>query len=202
MKRLTMVNGTMGAERSSVQRVQRMKKAYLPNLITLCRVILSLGLLLIDFQSIFFIPAYLLCGLTDILDGFIARKTDCETPSGAKLDSIADLFMCWMIFLTIIRQNRADSLVFAGISIIFMIRIGNAVFSKLKFGKMASIHTIANKLSGLLFFFCPLAYYALFGNTLLFITGLFAFLSASEEFLILFTAENLDPNRKSIFSRR
>ena len=178
-----------------------MKKAYLPNLITLCRVILSLGLLLIDFRSIFFIPAYLLCGLTDILDGYTARKTDSETPFGARLDSIADLFMCCMIILTIIRQNRADTLVFAGITIIFMIRIGNAVFSKLKFGKMASIHTVANKLSGLLFFFCPLAS-ILSGNTLLFITGLFAFLSAAEEFLILFTAENLDLNRKSIFSRR
>ena len=48
---------------------------------------------------------FIVAGLTDYLDGYIARKTDTETQLGALLDLIADkllvsLVMVWMVFLT------------------------------------------------------------------------------------------------------
>lgn len=48
---------------------------------------------------------FIIAGLTDYLDGYIARKTDTETQLGALLDLIADkllvsLVMVWMVFLT------------------------------------------------------------------------------------------------------
>ena len=48
---------------------------------------------------------FIVAGLTDYLDGYIARKTDTETQFGALLDLIADkllvsLVMVWMVFLT------------------------------------------------------------------------------------------------------
>ena len=169
-------------------------------MITSCRIVLSLSLLFIDFRSILFILVYLICGLTDLLDGYIARRTDSETPFGARLDSIADLFMCCIIIITMMKQNQINTLIFIGILIVFVLKIWDAVFSKIKFGKIASIHTISNKLSGLLFFFCPLTY-TLGGNNLLIITGIFASLASIEEFLIMFTSKSLDLNRKSILSK-
>ena len=58
--------------------------------------------------SFYFYLAFILfvvAGLTDYLDGYIARKTDTETQLGALLDLIADkllvsLVMVWMVFLT------------------------------------------------------------------------------------------------------
>ena len=178
-----------------------MKKAYIPNMITSCRIVLSLSLLFIDFRSALFILIYLICGLTDLLDSYIARRTGSETPLGARLDSIADLFMCCMIIITMMKQNQINTLIFIGIIIVFVLKIGDAVFSKIKFGKISSIHTISNKLSGLLFFFCPLTY-IFCGNNLLIITGILASLASIEEFLILFTSKSLDLNRKSILSKR
>lgn len=175
-----------------------MKKAYLPNGITLCRIVLSLSLLFIDFHSVVFILLYLLCGLTDVLDGMIARRTGSETQLGARLDSIADFFLSAIIIITIIKQNQVNVLILIGIVIVFVLRIGNAVLSKFKFGKTASIHTVANKLTGLLFFFCPLTY-AFWVDDLLLITGIIAFLASVEELLILLTSKELDLNRKSIF---
>jgi len=177
-----------------------MKKAYIPNMISLCRIVLSLSLLFIDFRSILFILVYLICGLTDPLDGTIARRTGSETPFGARLDSIADLFMCCIIIITMMKQNQINMLIFIGILIVFVLKIWDAVFSKIKFGKISSIHTVSNKLSGLLFFFCPLAY-TLRGNNLLIITGILAFQASIEEFLIMFTSKSLDLNRKSILSK-
>ena len=48
---------------------------------------------------------FIVAGLTDYLDGYIARKTDTETQLGALLDLIADkllvsLVMVWIVFLT------------------------------------------------------------------------------------------------------
>lgn len=178
-----------------------MKKVYIPNIITLSRIFLSLGLFFIDFRSVLFILVYLICGLTDLLDGYIARRTGSETLLGARLDSIADLFMSVMIIITVIKQNQVTMLIFIGIIIIFILRIGNTVFTKIKFRKISLIHTIANKLSGLFFFFCPLVY-TFFGNNLLIITGILAFLASIEEFLIILTSKSLDLNRTSIFSKQ
>ena len=48
---------------------------------------------------------FVVAGLTDYLDGYVARKTNTETQLGALLDLIADkllvsLVMVWMVFLT------------------------------------------------------------------------------------------------------
>ena len=48
---------------------------------------------------------FIVAGLTDYLDGYIARKTDTETQLGALLDLIADkllvsLVIVWLVFLT------------------------------------------------------------------------------------------------------
>ena len=48
---------------------------------------------------------FVIAGLTDYLDGYVARKTNTESQLGALLDLIADkllvsLVMVWMVFLT------------------------------------------------------------------------------------------------------
>lgn len=175
-----------------------MKQDYLPNLFTVCRVILSICLLFLTFQSFAFVLLYLICGLTDILDGYLARKLKAETHMGAKLDSLADLCMCGMIAVTIMRQTHDDRIILIGICAVFIIRIGCALFSKIKFREIAGIHTVANKLAGFLFFLCPLGFVHT-GNISFYITGAVALLASAEEFFILLSSNILDVNRKSFF---
>ena len=61
------------------------------NVITLMRIGLAISLLFIRKYSPLFLILYSICGFTDILDGYIARKTRTESKFGAKLDTIADL---------------------------------------------------------------------------------------------------------------
>lgn len=161
---------------------------------------LSIILILIDFHSILFFLLYLLCGLTDVLDGYLARKWSCATDFGAKLDSAADLLMCLMIFITIIRQNPLTRLILIAVSLIALIKFANAVIAKIKFNKVSSIHTIGNKVTGLLLYLCPL-FYTISGNALFLLTGILAFLSSVEESLILISSKTVDINRKSIFTK-
>ena len=65
--------------------------AVVANSITVSRMLFSLALLVLPSRSLPFVVLYLLCGLTDVLDGFIARKLHTESEKGAMLDSIADL---------------------------------------------------------------------------------------------------------------
>lgn len=67
------------------------------NLITISRIILALSLLFIKPCSFIFYLIYTICGLTDILDGYIARKINKTNAFGAKLDSltVTDMIFLW-----------------------------------------------------------------------------------------------------------
>ena len=61
------------------------------NLITSCRILFSLLLFFFPALSPGFYGLYLAAGLSDMLDGFVARRTNTASPLGAKLDSMADI---------------------------------------------------------------------------------------------------------------
>ena len=65
----------------------------IPNYISFSRIIFSLTLIFVKPLSVAFYTIYIICGLSDILDGFIARKTGTTSRLGAKLDSLADIIM-------------------------------------------------------------------------------------------------------------
>ena len=58
-----------------------------------------------DFYTYLAFSLFIVAGLTDYLDGYIARRTNSETSLGALLDLIADkllvsLVIVWMVYLT------------------------------------------------------------------------------------------------------
>ena len=55
--------------------------------------VLCLPLLLVDVMTVPFWVLYLIAGLTDMLDGFLARRWGVESKFGARLDSLADLVL-------------------------------------------------------------------------------------------------------------
>ena len=59
--------------------------------ITAVRMAASLILLIFPLRSAWFLAVYTLAGLTDALDGWLARKTGTVSEFGARLDSVADL---------------------------------------------------------------------------------------------------------------
>lgn len=75
------------------------------NIITVCRIILSIILIFLTPNSSPFYMVYILCGFTDMLDGFVARKTHSESDIGAKLDSIADITFVAVCLIYFIQNN-------------------------------------------------------------------------------------------------
>jgi CDP-diacylglycerol---glycerol-3-phosphate 3-phosphatidyltransferase len=68
---------------------------HIPNLITSVRLFSALALLFLTLftskASLYFLPLFIAAGVSDMLDGYIARRFNCCTEFGAHLDSISDL---------------------------------------------------------------------------------------------------------------
>jgi CDP-diacylglycerol--glycerol-3-phosphate 3-phosphatidyltransferase len=72
------------------------------NTITISRILCSIFLLPCPVFSAAFYILYLLCGMTDMIDGTIARKTGSVSEFGARLDTAADLSFALAAFLKIL----------------------------------------------------------------------------------------------------
>lgn len=170
------------------------------NVITLIRIGLAISLLFIRKYNSLFLILYSICGFTDILDGYIARKTKTESNFGARLDTIADLLFFVVMFIIMFDIFFKDIVCIIFIVIILLIRILSIIIVLKKYNKFAILHTYTNKLTGLLLFFIP--YFMNFNNAnmTVYIIGIIALLSSIEELTINIKSKKLDLNKKSIFN--
>lgn len=124
----------------------------LPNVISELRIAGSIGLLFCDVKGWPFWSLYVLCGLSDILDGWLARRLHAETEAGAILDSVADIVFvaCCAIRLLPVLEIPAWLWIWAGAIVI--IKMVNQISALFVCKRFCFLHTVANKLTGLLLF--------------------------------------------------
>jgi len=131
-----------------------MFKKNFANLITFSRIVGSLILLFINTNLKLFYLVYTYCGLSDVLDGLIARRTKTESEFGSKLDSISDLLffgiLLYKMWFNLV--NKLPSLLIYVIFLIILIRVIGYVYYFIKNRSIVSEHTVLNKLSGILLF--------------------------------------------------
>ncbi len=135
------------------------KLKYLPNSITVLRIIGSVALLFAKPLSLIFFIIYLIAGISDILDGFISRKFNLTSKLGAKLDSIADLifYASMLIKILPILWVKLHKLIWVFVAIVIIIRLLAYIVSAIKFRCFASSHSILNKITGFVVFSAPFA---------------------------------------------
>ena len=124
----------------------------LPNVISVLRVAGSIGLLFCDVAGWLFWALYALCGISDMVDGPLARKLQAESKTGAVLDSVADILFvaCCAIQLSPVLVIPTWLWIWAGI--IAIIKMVNQVSALAVFKRFCFPHTWANKLTGFLLF--------------------------------------------------
>ena len=126
------------------------------NIITISRILSCIYLLLCPVFSISFYIMYLFCGITDMADGIIARKTKSISELGARLDTAADSVFVAVCFAKILPLMQFPTWLWTWIVIIAIIKIGNVILGLISNKKLVSIHTILNKVTGFLLFLLPL----------------------------------------------
>lgn len=126
------------------------------NLITGIRVLASVGLLFYPALSPSFFALYLLAGLTDMIDGPVARKTHTATAFGAKLDTAADILFAAVCLVKLLPVLNIPLWMFIWIGLIALIKIMNIVSGFVIRKRFVSVHTPMNKATGALLFLLPL----------------------------------------------
>ncbi len=170
------------------------------NILTALRIALSLLLLaFLDNRTVCF-AFFAAGGATDLLDGIIARRTGTASKLGARLDSFADMLMfVIMVICAVVWEGGALWALMPYLAAVAAVRVANLVIAACKFRTFAGIHTIGNKLTGVLIF-VSFGVYILVGRLVALAPVIaVAGLTALEETLILLTSRTLDLNRKSLF---
>ena len=170
---------------------------HIPNILSVSRIILAFTLLIVRPLSIHFFIIYIVCGVSDMIDGVIARRYNAITPLGSKLDSIGDvvltLIMLWII-LPIIQLPLWMLIWILLIIILRFVSVGVALY---RYHQLTLLHTIMNRVVALALFFFPFSLLFLNTLTIPIILSTIASLAALEELLIVAKAPSLDPDVKS-----
>ena len=124
----------------------------IPNLLSMSRIALCLLLLLVDAMTMPFWVLYLIAGLTDMLDGFLARRWGVESKFGARLDSMADFVFVLVVGYKLFPWLKLPTALWMMIGLIALIKVINAISSFVVKHRVAFLHTKANKLTGFLLF--------------------------------------------------
>lgn len=127
------------------------------NIITVSRILFSVLLLVFPPHSFSFAAFYLLCGLTDVLDGFAARKLRTESENGAMLDSTADLIFAVVYAVRILPLLNIPFWILIWTAIIAAVKTAVILIASKNTRKLSVDHSFGNKLTGLLLFLLPMS---------------------------------------------
>ncbi|WP_303858068.1 CDP-alcohol phosphatidyltransferase family protein [Aminicella lysinilytica] len=126
------------------------------NLITGCRILCSIIMIFFPAFSVTFYVLYLAGGVTDMVDGLVARKTNTVSKMGSRLDSIADVFFVAVSLFKILPAVDISTWLWIWIAVIAAIKVINILSGFLSQKRFVAEHTIMNKVTGFLLFLLPL----------------------------------------------
>ena len=129
---------------------------HIPNIITLSRIPMAVALPFVQSSPAVFWALYLLCGLSDVLDGAVARSTGTMSLLGERLDTIADIIFVAVWIVLFIPAIDVGRWLWIWTGVIALIKVVNVISGlAMKKGFVAK-HTPANKATGLLLFLLPM----------------------------------------------
>lgn len=134
-----------------------MLKKNAANIITATRILGTLVMIFMPVFSIGFYVAYTYAGLSDVADGYVARKYNLASKSGARLDSFSDLFFYTSMMIKILPYliHYLPGYVMMAIYSIFAFRIVLYIVVWFTRHSFMSYHSYFNKGTGLMLFFVP-----------------------------------------------
>jgi len=175
----------------------------LPNLFTLARFLLIpvLWVLAIKGYSIYVGIGLIIGGLTDAIDGYLARRLDLTSKFGSQFDSLADHILgtsaiVWLLML--------EPAVFQDNTVIFLIAVFlylvRMVVGWVKFKRIANLHLYSGKVYGgiQIVFLAHTFLFEGYNRTLFFIMVSVFIISIIEGLILMFTHDRVDEHMGSV----
>lgn len=181
---------------------QKLIKAHKWNMadtVTTIRIGVSVFLFYLSLETICFLVVYTFAGLTDVLDGWLARRAGRASEFGARLDSIADLLFYGVLLIRLfplLYQILPGEIWYAVFGII-AVRFASYTTAAVKYHRFASLHTWLNKSTGAAVFLLPYVLFSTFGVVYSWAVCILAFAASVEELAIHLLRADYIPERKS-----
>ena len=126
------------------------------NLITVIRILCSIALLFCEALSPWFYVLYITAGVSDMVDGWVARKTNTVSEFGSKLDTVADIIFVVVCLVKLLPVIHLPVWIYIWVGLIACIKVFNIIYSYAVRKQFLADHSILNKITGALLFLLPL----------------------------------------------
>lgn len=127
------------------------------NFVTSIRLLCAAALAFLPAFSPGFYVLYLLAGVSDMADGFIARRTNSASRFGATLDTLADFSFAAVCLIKLLPLLELPCWLLIFTLLIAAIKLVNVLSGFILHRRFVPEHTKLNKLTGALLFALPLA---------------------------------------------
>ena len=134
------------------------KMKTLANDITIFRILCSIAILFCPVFSLAFYVLYITAGISDMVDGWVARRTHTASELGAKLDTIADIVFVIVCLVKLLPVLNIPVWLYVWIGIIALIKVINIISGFIVQKQFVAVHSTMNKVTGLLLFVLPLTF--------------------------------------------
>ncbi|MGN1164284.1 MAG: CDP-alcohol phosphatidyltransferase family protein [Candidatus Ornithospirochaeta sp.] len=151
------------------------------NLLSASRIAAAVFLLFFPPLSREFFALYLYCGISDIMDGFIARRTGTESKFGSSLDTAGDIVFASVALLKICPVLALDKWILWVTIAIATIKVATIICGYWKSREFVAVHSALNKGVGFLLFVYPLLTSFSFSKYLLVVLVSMALAAALDE---------------------
>ncbi len=128
------------------------------NIITGFRIVFSILLLMFPAFSSGFYAMYLAGGITDMIDGAVARKTNSVSSFGSRLDSFADFVFMLSALAKILPAIDIPSWALFWATAIAIIKTAGNLTGFVRNKKFLAEHTVLNKITGFMLFLLPFTF--------------------------------------------
>ena len=126
------------------------------NIITGIRIVLSALLLFCPAFSPAFFALYIAAGVSDMIDGAVARKTGTVSEFGSRLDTAADIVFVAVCLIKLLPALDIPRWLYIWIAVIAFIKAANIAAGFIRRKEFISVHYVMNKVTGGLLFVFPL----------------------------------------------
>ena len=126
------------------------------NNITGFRIVVSVFLLFFPALSPAFFMLYIAGGISDMIDGAVARRTGTVNGFGSKLDTIADSVFAAVCLIKLLPVLDAPVWLYVWVAIIASIKFSNITAGYIRQKEFISVHSMMNRVTGGLLFVFPM----------------------------------------------
>ena len=174
----------------------------IPNTLSWLRILCAIGLFFFIPYSLWFMTLYIIAGITDMIDGTLARKLNSGSTFGANLDGAADFIFAFIGLYILLPIVDFPAWATPVVLSILGIRIISLIIAGIRFKQLVILHTIGNKIVVTIAWLLFIFYMFMDVDIILIVGCVVAFFAFTEDLIINSTSKEPDFDNKGLLFKK